>query len=137
SLGDLIDKLDELGVAENTLIVFYSDNGSEGPPNAPLRGRKGTRWEGGIRVPMMVAWAKPDPSNRFQKLLPIPAASIDRTLVQPADFLPTLAAIANAKLPKNAAHDGHDVSAAFRGIPGTHRPPTFLAHFPHSRGSDA
>lgn len=137
SLGDLIAKLDALGVAANTLIVFYSDNGSAGPQNVPLRGQKGSRWEGGIRVPMIVAWAKPDVDNPLQQKLSIPAGTMDDTLIQPADFLPTLIAITGSKLPPGSAIDGHDRSTAFIGITGSHRPQTFLAHFPHARDSDA
>ena len=48
SLGDLIQKLEQLGVAENTLVIFFSDNGSAGIANLPLRGMKGTRFEGGV-----------------------------------------------------------------------------------------
>lgn len=136
SLGDLIAKLDALGVAEDTLVIFYSDNGSEGPLNVPIRGRKGSRWEGGIRVPMMVAWAKPDAANPLQQKLPIPAGSLDHTLIQPADFLPTIVAITGTKLSPGDVIDGHDLSADFMGISVNHRPQTFLAHFPHSRDSD-
>lgn len=58
SLGDIRATLDRLGVAENTIIVFMSDNGSPGtnPRNLPLRGFKITGWEGGTRVPLIVHW---------------------------------------------------------------------------------
>lgn len=131
SLGDLLDHLDQLGVAEKTLVVFFSDNGSDGPPNLPLRGKKGTRFEGSSRVPMIVAWARPDPSEPLQQRFPVPAGTHDDRLVTPQDFLPTLARIAGVKPP--AKLDGHDLSASFQGIPGTHRPPRFLLHFPHGR----
>ena len=133
SLGDLLDTLEKLGVAEETLVIFYSDNGSDGPLNLPLRGKKGTRFDGGSRVPMIVAWAKPNPNHPLQKALPIPAGSLEDDLVIPADFLPTLVKLAGARLPQDAVIDGHDLSAYLKGLPGTHRPQEFLVHFPHGR----
>jgi arylsulfatase A-like enzyme len=58
SLGDILNKLEELGIEENTVIVFISDNGapSQMTPNLPLRGHKITAYEGGSRVPMIVRW---------------------------------------------------------------------------------
>ena len=61
SLGDLLDHLDELGVAENTLVLFLGDNGTDAPVGgtheiscaAPLRAKKGTHYEGGMRVPFI------------------------------------------------------------------------------------
>ncbi|MFK8113876.1 MAG: sulfatase [Rubripirellula sp.] len=56
-IGDVLAKLDKLGLRENTLVVFTSDNGGHTlSRNAPLRDFKGTRWEGGTRVPCMVRW---------------------------------------------------------------------------------
>lgn len=131
SLGDLLDHLEKTGEASRTLVVFYSDNGSDGPPNLPLRGKKGTRFEGGTRVPLIVAWAKPDADEPMQKALPIPRGSVDDDLITPADFLPTLASAAGIPVP--AKLDGFDLTADFKGTPGTHRPQQFLLHFPHGR----
>ena len=58
SLGNLTDKLKSLGLSENTIIIFYSDNGGHGriTSNYPLRGNKGNFYEGGIRVPLIIKW---------------------------------------------------------------------------------
>ncbi|WP_226895719.1 sulfatase-like hydrolase/transferase [Luteolibacter marinus] len=133
SLGDLLDKLDELGVAGDTLVVFYSDNGSDGPLNLPLNGKKGTRFDGGSRVPMIVAWAKPDAANPLQRSFPIAAGSTDDRLVIPPDFLPTLVPLAGGKVPPGAVIDGHDIAANLRGDAGAGRAERFLVHFPHGR----
>jgi arylsulfatase A-like enzyme len=84
SLGDLMDHLEAKGVADHTLIFLLGDNGGDCPSggyneissSAPLRGRKGSRWEGGVRVPFIAAWAKLNPENRRQKKIPIVAGSI-------------------------------------------------------------
>jgi arylsulfatase A-like enzyme len=60
-VGTLLKKLDDLGVADNTIVVFTSDNGAEivswpDGGNTPFKGEKGTTWEGGMRVPGMVRW---------------------------------------------------------------------------------
>ncbi len=58
SLGDILDKIEALGVEENTVLIFMSDNGapSQMTPNLPLRGHKITPYEGGVRVPMIIKW---------------------------------------------------------------------------------
>lgn len=79
SLGDVMDQLEKLGIAENTLIFFLGDNGGDAPlgdergygSSAPLRGKKGTEFEGGMRVPFIVGWAKPEKKSAVQKHLPI------------------------------------------------------------------
>ncbi|MCP3976768.1 MAG: sulfatase-like hydrolase/transferase, partial [bacterium] len=93
SLGDIIAKLDQLGVAEDTLVIFLSDNSGD-MTNTPLRAKKGYRYEGGMRVPMIVGWAKPDGTNSFQASLPVPAASREDDIVACWDMFPTVAAVA-------------------------------------------
>lgn len=139
SLGDIVAKLKELGVAKDTLIVFMSDNGGDSPfpdvnkSNAPLRHKKGSKYEGGVREPMIVSWAKPDAADPFQKSLPIPAGSRQDDIVAIFDFFPTFAGVAGVKTPPDL--DGHDLTPYFRGEPGSHRPQELLIHFPHDHRS--
>lgn len=128
ALGRLLDYLTETGLDKNTLVVFSSDNGP-GPLTNQItsetiverykqrptllnsvgsaknyRDRKSSFHEGGIRVPFIASW----PGR-------IPAGTIDDTsIIQGVDWLPTIAAIAGAKLPKGI-YDGMDVSTAFYG----------------------
>jgi len=103
SVGRILDKLDEEGLAENTIVVFSSDNGGAGylglpDVNAPYRGWKITLFEGGIRIPMFVSWPG--------KILP--GTRID-TPVAHVDILPTLAAATGASLPDNVIIDGQNM----------------------------
>ncbi len=141
SLGDLLAKLDALGLAENTFVLFLSDNGGDAPipnnnakpvvsGNAPLRGKKGMRYEGGIRVPMIAAWAKPGPGNGF----PIQAASRTDDLVALADVFPTLLGIGGVEgIP---AFDGHDLRPYLKGDANYHRPQSLVTHYPHGHNND-
>ena len=97
------------GIAENTLVVFYSDNGGfMGPTdNSPLRSKKGTFYEGGIRVPLIFKW----PDN-------IAANRINNTQeVHVIDLYPTLAEIAGAPLPDPEDHqiDGNSIAGILKG----------------------
>jgi arylsulfatase A-like enzyme len=148
SLGDLLERLDELGVAEETLVVFFSDNGSDGPLNKPLRGKKGTRFEGGLRVPLVIAWAKPDPEHPLQQRYRIQRGVVEDDLVVCEDLFATVAQAAGLELENGQELesaggmdvelqvDGCDLSAYLAGIPGTHRPQRYLVHFPHGHNND-
>ena len=124
ALGRLFKRLDELGLAENTIVVFSSDNGPENIHNqnashsgigspGPFRGCKRSLYEGGIRVPFIVRW----PAGIRAGLLD------DDTIISAVDLLPTICALAGAGLPHGFTPDGQDMSAAFRGVPQERRSP--------------
>jgi arylsulfatase A-like enzyme len=124
-MGRILKKLDDLGLSENTLVVFASDNGP-GPSGqvgrdrslvdqygkdllgspGPFRGGKGSLYEGGARVPFIVRW----PGH-------VPAGRVDDTSITGAvDWLPTLCGL--AKISCASSHlDGEDVSSAWMGGP--------------------
>ncbi len=100
-VGKIIEKVRQMGIEKNTLVFFCSDNGPAGPGSAGgLRGKKGTLWEGGHRVPAIVYW----PGK-------IRAGSVSDETIMGMDMLPTMAALAGAKVPKHAQPDGIDVSS--------------------------
>ena len=131
SLGQMLSVLQRLGVAEETLVIFVSDNGSAWSSNAPYRDKKGSRYEGGVRVPLIVGWAKADPNHPLQKRFPISAKSVEHDLVTCVDLMPTILKIAGVQTEEGINVDGYDISPYFFGIEGTHRPQVFLNHFPH------
>ena len=97
-VGAVLKKIKESGLEKDTLIFFHSDNG--GPPNngssnGPLRGYKGTVFEGGVRVPFLVKW----PGR-------IPAGVVFKHPVISLDVLPTVVAAAGWRLPKDRPFDG-------------------------------
>ena len=99
--GVLMHELTSLGLDRNTLVIFTSDNGSRGDhggSNAPLRGHKGTTWEGGQRVPCIMRW--PD------RIRP---GVTSGELVTSMDFMPTLAAVAGTQAPRDRAIDGKNL----------------------------
>ena len=104
----LLDELERLGLADDTIVIFTSDNGSrardEGGSNAPLRGVKGQTWEGGMRVPCVVRWPGVTPRG-----------AVSSEVVGSIDLLPTLAAAAGVELPVDRVIDGVDVTSVLRG----------------------
>lgn len=140
SLGDLLDHLDKLGVAESTLVFFLGDNGSDAPlghPHevacaAPLRGKKGAHYEGGVRVPFIAAWARARAADPRQKRLPIPAGALQGQQAAVQDLFPTILSIAGAKAPPGHVVDGLNLDVLLRGDPDRGRPERFLMHYPHA-----
>lgn len=120
SIGRILDHIDELGLAENTIVVFFSDNGHLGPKDSfPLRGSKADLYEGGIRSPMIVKW-----------LGSVPAESTRDTLVISNDFLPTFASLAGVtELPTDI--DGADLSELILDPSASLDRDTLYFHFPH------
>lgn len=144
SLGDLLDKLEELGVAENTLVIFLGDNGGDAPlggaadygSSAPLKGKKGSEYEGGVRVPFIVGWAKPDSDNPFQKNYPVAQGAMQTQMATVMDIYPTVLSVAGVKPPKDHILDGDDLKRLVSGKSDKKHRDDFLMHFPHEhRGS--
>ena len=116
SVGRIMAKLDEEGLADNTIVVLSSDNGGAGyiglpDINSPYRGWKITLFEGGIRVPMFVRW--PQRIN--------PGTHIE-TPVAHIDVLPTLAAATGVPLPEDRVIDGRNILPLATGIGMFSRP---------------
>ena len=102
STGVILDKLKELKIDDRTLVVFTSDNGGamhHGAKNEPLKGGKGSTFEGGQRVCNVMRW----PEN-------IPAGRTCDEMLLSMDLLPTFAKLAGAQAPKDRIIDGKDVS---------------------------
>ena len=108
SMGILMDHLKQLGLEENTLIIFTSDNGSrardEGGSNQPCRGTKATTWEGGQRVPCIMRWP-----NRIQ------AETTSDAITTSMDLFPTISNLLGIKISENRIIDGVDIQATLFG----------------------
>ena len=120
SVGRIMDKLEQEGLDDNTLIVLSSDNGGAGyiglpEVNAPYRGWKLTMFEGGIRVPMLLRWPRQIAQGTR---IDAPVAHID--------VMPTLASAAGASLPEGVAIDGIDILPLARGDGSIDRPDNAL-----------
>jgi arylsulfatase A-like enzyme len=127
-------------VAENTIVFFLGDNGSDAPLGhqhevacaAPLRGKKGAHYEGGMRVPFIAAWAKSNPKNEHQQRLPIPAGAIQSQQAAVYDLFPTILALADVPSPPGHVTDGLRLDKLLSGRRDSSRSETFLMHYPHS-----
>jgi arylsulfatase A-like enzyme len=119
SVGVLMHELRRLGIADNTLVLFTSDNGSrnrdEGGSNAPLRGTKATCWEGGQRVPLIAYWPGV-----------VPAGRVSAEIVASMDLLPTLAGLAGSSAPDDRPIDGRDIGNLLLGRTDRSGRETFL-----------
>jgi len=117
-LAVLLDGLEQLGLGKNTVVIFTSDNGPEdieirsaqwsGVGSAgPLRGRKRSLYEGGVRVPWIVRWTEASTAGAVN----------DQALLSAVDLFPTIASLAGASIPQDLAARlvGEDASAAWRG----------------------
>lgn len=140
SLGDMLDHLQALGIAEDTLVLFLGDNGSDAPLGhqhavacaAPLRGKKGAHYEGGMRVPFIASWAKRDADSELQKQLPIPRNVIQSQVASVEDLFPTLIELVGADVPAGHPVDGTTLRTLLQGRQDPSRPEQFLMHYPHA-----
>ncbi len=131
-IGRLLDTIDQLQLAKDTLVVFTSDNGPTDwpryyraghiPPGftGPLFGRKWSLYEGGIRMPFMARWPGKIPAG----------VTDDQTVMAAIDLRPTIAALTGAAWsPENT--DGQDMSAALLGKPVNRETPLFWEYGVH------
>jgi len=136
-VGKVLAALEKAGVAQNTLIVFSSDNGPESTGGASakgspgklgtyysvgetggLRGRKRSIFEGGVRVPFIVRWPGHTPAG----------VKNDTTVVTAVDLLPTFCAAAGVTPPADAHGDGENLIAALNGESVIRKRPVFWLH---------
>ena len=117
-VGKLMDHLDELGLADDTIVVFTSDNGpadiwvsttshSGAGLTGPFRGCKTSLYEGGIRMPFIVRWPGKVAANVVD----------NTTVMSAADFLPSFCKLAGVELSNDLTLNGEDLSAVFQGQP--------------------
>jgi len=101
SVGKLVDALERLGLAQNTVVLITSDNGPWYQGSAgEARGRKNDTFEGGMRVPFIASW----PGRIARQRVATPVAGVD--------VFPTVLALAGVPLPRDRAIDGNDLSSA-------------------------
>lgn len=129
NIGRLLDKLDTLGIADNTVVVFYSDNGGfdevrngeQVANNSPLRSGKGSAYEGGIRVPLIVRW--PGVTT---------AGTVCDTPVTSMDFYPTILEMLGDKAPApGKVLDGISLGPVLRDPASSLGREDFQWHYPH------
>ena len=147
SLGDIMNHIESLGVAENTLVIFTSDNGAlsassreESPLGTglnthcwPLKAGKGSAYEGGTRVPFIASWCVPDARNPLQKALPLDADAKSAQPIIVEDLFPTLLGIAGATVPEGHVVDGRDIRPYLMKQEADKERPLYF-HYPHVWG---
>jgi arylsulfatase A-like enzyme len=123
SVGEVLDAIKDAGIDEQTLVVFSSDNGpwlyigENGGSAFPLRGGKGTTYEGGMRVPFIARW----PGH-------VPAGKVCHEPLTQLDVLPTLVALTGAKMPQKKI-DGADISPILLDKPDAKNPHDALYYY--------
>lgn len=120
NVGKVMDELKRTGILENTLVIFHSDNGGLWG-NTPLRDSKGSLYEGGIRVPLIVSWKDK-----------IKAGQINDTPVTSVDFFPTLMDFVGVQLSSNNDLEGESLMPLLIDNTKLEDRPLYW-HFPHYR----
>jgi arylsulfatase A-like enzyme len=115
SAGRILDVLDELGLSENTLVIWTNDNPAstrfKGASNLPLKGGGYGTTEGGMRVPFIARW----PGK-------IPAGKTCDEVISLMDMMPTFAKLAGTEAPSDRIIDGHDIRPLLSGEAGAETP---------------
>jgi len=127
-VGRLLDTLDRLNLSDNTIVIFYSDNGGYGPATtmSPLRGSKGMLYEGGIREPLIVRW----PGR-------VAPGSVSDESVIGTDFYPTLLELAGGTIPPGHRLDGRSFGPTLRDAAFEAPGRDLFWHFPAYLAADA
>ncbi|MBE3095792.1 MAG: sulfatase [Planctomycetes bacterium] len=119
SVGQVLDTVRSLGLAARTLVLFTSDNGgTKTGDNGPLRGFKGSTWEGGVREPTIAWW----PGR-------VPAGRTCDEIACTMDVLPTLVHLGGGEVPADRAIDGRDIRPLLLGEPGAKTPHEAFYYF--------
>nr|WP_231604654.1 sulfatase-like hydrolase/transferase [Crateriforma conspicua] len=106
AIGQVISRIESRGQLDQTIVIFLSDNGGGGgSDNTPLRGKKSTMWEGGVRVPCLVRW--PDGNLK--------PGQVNHQLLTSLEILPSLCSAADADVPADVTLDGFDWWDTLRG----------------------
>jgi arylsulfatase A-like enzyme len=137
SVGRIVAELEKQGVADNTVVIFASDNGGVGgyqreglkkggdiTDNAPLRSGKGSLYEGGTRVPFIIHWPGVTQSGSSSN---VPTIHVD--------VYPTLLEIASAPAPENQPLDGESLAPLFRNAQASLKREAIYQHFPGYLGA--
>ncbi len=128
NVGKVLDAIDRLGIAENTIVIFYSDNGGNmynlvdgatATSNAPLRGGKATMYEGGVRVPALFVWPGV-----------VPRGARSEALIQSEDLYATILEMVGLSPQPKQSLDSISAVPALRGKPGLRD--AVYTFFPHS-----
>ena len=123
SVAKILAKLKELNLEENTILIFYSDNGQLGDKNGkPFRGSKGDLYEGGIRMPLIIYW----PGTVVPGML-------SEELVISNDFFPTFSELANVKI--KSKNDGISLLPIIKNPEAKINRNTLYWHYPHYHGT--
>ncbi|MBN2311043.1 MAG: sulfatase-like hydrolase/transferase [Candidatus Hydrogenedentes bacterium] len=105
AIAEVLDLIDASGQRENTIVIFFSDNGGSGTAdNTPLRGRKGQVFEGGIRVPCIIRWPGV-----------VPPGTVCTEFLSSLDLFPTLCAATGARPSPDIPLDGFDIAPVLAG----------------------
>ncbi|MHC4153557.1 MAG: sulfatase [Planctomycetota bacterium] len=123
-VGMIMERLEQLGLAENTIVVFTSDNGGESrvTTNAPLREGKSTLYEGGIRVPLIIGWPER-----------IKARSVCNTPTSNVDFYPTFTQLTGAEIETTHKTDGVSIAPLLKNPNASLARDTLYWHYPLAR----
>lgn len=148
-VGRVMAVLDELGLDENTIVIFSSDNGPESPSKTRfmddsatgpgfgryysvggtngLKGQKRSLYAGGVRVPFIVRWPGIVAAGKIDK----------KSVLTAVDILPTLVHVTGAELPNGYIADGEDISAALKGEPFQRSKPIYWVWPQSAKGGEA